>query len=101
VADRWVRSASERERARERDWQVGLACQRERRRGARGRLRAREWAGYWAERRIRGREGGGRRPRHGPDLAQQGGEELFLFLFIFNNSFPFLSLFFLNKSSSI
>jgi hypothetical protein len=26
VADRWGRSASERERARERGWQVGLAC---------------------------------------------------------------------------
>jgi hypothetical protein len=47
---------------------------------------------------MRGRGGGGRRPRHGPELAQQGEEELFLF--IFNNSFPFLFLFFLNKSFS-
>jgi hypothetical protein len=45
AADRWGRSASERERARERGWQVGLARQRERVRGARGRLRARERAG--------------------------------------------------------
>jgi hypothetical protein len=36
ATDRWGRSASERERARERGWQVELACQRERRRGARG-----------------------------------------------------------------
>jgi hypothetical protein len=58
AADRWGWSASKRERARERGWQVGLVCQRERR-GVRGRLCAREWAGYWAERRTRGREGGG------------------------------------------
>jgi hypothetical protein len=31
----------------------------------------------------RGREGEGRRPRHGPDSAQQGGGELSLFPFIF------------------
>jgi hypothetical protein len=43
TADRWGRSASEMERVRERGWQVGLACHRER--GACGRLRAREWAG--------------------------------------------------------
>jgi hypothetical protein len=30
AVDRWGRSARERERARERGWQVGLACQRER-----------------------------------------------------------------------
>jgi hypothetical protein len=83
AADRWGRSASERERARERGWQVGLACQREREGETRGRLRAREWAGQWAEGRMRGREGGGRRPRHGPDLAQQGGRKLFLFSFYF------------------
>jgi hypothetical protein len=47
---------------------------------------------------MRGREGGGRRPRHGPDLAQQGGEELFLFLFVFNNPFPFfVPLFFFEQ----
>jgi hypothetical protein len=43
---------------------------------------------------IRRRGGGRRRPRHGPDLAQQGEGEFFLFLFIFNNSFPFLFPFF-------
>jgi hypothetical protein len=40
AADRWGRSASEGKRASERGWRVGLACQRERVRGARGRLRA-------------------------------------------------------------
>jgi hypothetical protein len=40
AADRWGRSASERERASERGWRVGLACQREGAREARGRLRA-------------------------------------------------------------
>jgi hypothetical protein len=32
--------------------------------------------------------------------APSRGEELLLFLFIFNNSFPFLFLFFLDKSFS-
>jgi hypothetical protein len=50
---------------------------------------------------MRGRGGGRRRPRHGPDLAQQGeGELFFLFLFIFDNSFPFCFFFFLNKTFS-
>jgi hypothetical protein len=40
AADRWGRSASEGKRASERGWRVGLACQRERVRGARGRPRA-------------------------------------------------------------
>jgi hypothetical protein len=62
---------------------VGLARQRERVRVARERLRARERAGYWAERGERRREGEGRRPRHGPDSAQQEGGEFSLFLFIF------------------
>jgi hypothetical protein len=52
AADRWGRSASERERARERGWQVGLARQRERVRGVRGRLRARKRGGYWAEKGV-------------------------------------------------
>jgi hypothetical protein len=38
-------------------------------------------------------QGRGRRPQHGPDLAQQGEEELFLFLFNFKNSFPFFCFF--------
>jgi hypothetical protein len=83
AADRWGRSTSERERAREKGWQVGLARQRERGRGAHELLCAREWASYWAERRKRGREREGRRPRHGPDLAQQGGRSFSFFLFIF------------------
>jgi hypothetical protein len=71
-------------RARERGWSVGLARQREGVRGARGRLRARERAGYWAERGERWREGEGRRPRHGPDPAQQEGGRSFPFLFLFS-----------------
>jgi hypothetical protein len=45
AADQWGRSASEGERASERGWQVGLSRQRERVRGARGRLRACERVG--------------------------------------------------------
>jgi hypothetical protein len=40
AADRWGWSAREGKRASERGWRVGLACQRERVRGACGRLRA-------------------------------------------------------------
>jgi hypothetical protein len=93
AAGRWGRSASEGKRASERDWRVGLACQREGARGARGRLRAR--AG-----RLMGRGGGGmrgrageRRPRHEPELAQQGGAP-FLFFFLFSiTHFIFVSFF--------
>jgi hypothetical protein len=60
AADRWGRSASRSERARESDWQVGSACQRERE-GARSSC-ARAGAGrQWAEggrARARGRKGG-------------------------------------------
>jgi hypothetical protein len=58
AADRWGRSASERERARKSGWQVGPARQRERE-GERSGC-ARGGAGrQWAERGERGREGGG------------------------------------------
>jgi hypothetical protein len=40
AADWWGRSAREGKHASERGWRVGLACQRGRVRGARGRLRA-------------------------------------------------------------
>ena len=40
AADWWGLSAREGKHASERGWRVGLACQRERVRGARGRLRA-------------------------------------------------------------
>ena len=84
AADRWGRSASGSERARESDWQVGSACQRERE-GARSSC-ARAGAGrQWAE----GGESAGareeRRPRHGLDSAQLGGG--FLFFFLFSNSY--------------
>jgi hypothetical protein len=89
AADRWGRSASERERASERGWRVGLACQREGVRGARGRLHAR--AG-----RLMGRGGGGMRGRGGGEAAATwarigpaGGKSFFFFLFIFYNSFHF------------
>jgi hypothetical protein len=95
ATDRWGRSASERERARERGWQVELACQREREGGERagvGRLLGRR-----EDARARGRgEAAAAWARFGP----AGGKELFLFLFIFYNPFPFLFLFFLNKSFS-
>jgi hypothetical protein len=99
AADRWGWSASERERARERGWQVGLACSRERRRGARERLCAREWAGIGPK----GGRAGARERGGGHGMGQiwpSRGEELFIYLFIFYNSFPFLFLFFLNKSFS-
>jgi hypothetical protein len=100
AADRWGRSVSERERARERGWQVGLACQRERGGERAGGFARGSGPAIGPKGGRAGARDGGRRPRHGLDLAQQGGEELFLFLFIFNNSFPFLFLFFLNKSFS-
>jgi hypothetical protein len=64
-------------------------------RGAAARARAgRQWAKRWK----RGREGEGRRPRHGPDSAQQGEEESFLFFLLFSNShFHFCFFFFLNN----
>jgi hypothetical protein len=49
-------------------------------RGAAVRARA---GRQWAKRGKRGHEGEGRRPRHGPDSAQQGEGELSLFPFIF------------------
>jgi hypothetical protein len=89
AADRWGRSASERERARE--WLAGGAGLSAREiEGVRERLRARERAGYWAERGKRGREGEGRRPRSGPDSAQQGGELSLFFLNPISIFVPFL-----------
>jgi hypothetical protein len=74
-------------------WRVGSARQRERE--STGRAGARVEAGRrWAERGSRGREGG-KRPRHGLDLAQLGGERVSLFLFIFQFLYPFLYRFFL------
>jgi hypothetical protein len=94
AADRWGRSASERERERERDWQVGLACQRERGGEHAGGFVRGSGPANGPKGGSAGARGEGRRPRHGLDLAQQGGE---LFLFIFCNSFPFLFFFFLNN----
>ena len=85
AADRWGRSASERERARESGWQVGLACQRER---ARGRASgcARESGP------AIGPKGGSAGPRErggGRGLGQiwpSRGGELSLFFFLFSKS---------------
>jgi hypothetical protein len=76
AADEWGRLVSERESA--------------------GQAGARAGAGQkWAEgRESRARGGGGERPRHGLDSAQQRGRA-FLFLFLFSNSFiHFYILFF-------
>jgi hypothetical protein len=80
AADRWGRSASERERASERGWRVGLACQREGVRGARGRLRARSGRlmGRGGDARARGR-GGGR--DMGQNWPSRGESFFFFFLF--------------------
>jgi hypothetical protein len=58
AADRWGRSASERERVSERGWRVGLACQREGAREARGRLCARAGRLMGRGRGMCGRGGG-------------------------------------------
>jgi hypothetical protein len=92
AADRWGRSASERERASERGWRVGLARKRERERvrGARGRLcaRAGRLMGRRGECAGAGKGGGAAATwaRFGP-----AGGKLFLFLFILYNSFHFCS----------
>jgi hypothetical protein len=83
AANRWGRSASERERARRSGWQVGLARQRERGRGARSGC-ARAGAGrQWAERGKRGREGEGGGRGMGRIQPSRGERELSLFPFIF------------------
>jgi hypothetical protein len=81
AADRWGRSASGRERERER--LAGGVGSSARERGERsGCARARAGR-QWVEREEkRGREGG-RRPRHGLDPAQLGGRGFSLLLFIF------------------
>jgi hypothetical protein len=96
AADRWGRSASERERASERGWRVGLACQREGVRGARGQLRARAgWLmGRGGDARARGRGGGGR------DLGQNWpsrGKLLFFFFLFSITHFIFVSFSFCAK----
>jgi hypothetical protein len=88
AADRWGRSASGSERAREGGWQVGLACRRERGSAERAGARAeagREWAergGAWA------REGGESRV-WAESRPSRAGRWFFLFLFTFQTPFPF------------
>jgi hypothetical protein len=83
AADRWGRSASERERARERGWQVGLACQREKEGSARAASRAGvgRLLGRKEDARARGRGEGGR----GMDqIWPSKGEKSFFFFFLFS-----------------
>jgi hypothetical protein len=86
AADRWGRSASERERAREREWLAGGAglSARESEGGASGCARE-SGPANGPKKGKRGREGEGRRLRPRPDSAQQGGE-LSLFFFLFSKS---------------
>jgi hypothetical protein len=84
AADRWGRSASGSERARESDWQVGSACQREREGVRSGLARARRQAGS-GPREERGRERGGESRVLGRDSVQQGRERVFPFSFYFSN----------------
>jgi hypothetical protein len=88
AADWWGRSVSERERASERGWRVGLACQREGAGEARGRLRARVGRIMGRGGRMRGR-GGGEATATWARIGPAGGRAPFLFLFIFYNSFHF------------
>jgi hypothetical protein len=96
AADRWGRSASGSERARESDWQVGSACQREREGVRSGLARARRQAGS-GPKEERGRERGGSCGRWAEIRSNGAGRGFFLFLFTFQTPFPFLPLFLLNK----
>jgi hypothetical protein len=95
AADRWGRSASEGKRASERGWRVGLACQREGARGARGRLRARAGQLMGRGRGMRGRVGGEAAATWAGIGPAEGGK-LFSFFYLLN-SFPICFFFFLHK----
>jgi hypothetical protein len=81
AADRWGRSASEREHARGSGWMVGLARQRERREGSAERLHAR--VGRLLGRKGEVRARGGRRPRAWAEFSPAGGRRAFSFSFYF------------------
>jgi hypothetical protein len=82
AADRWGRSASERERARERGWQVGLACQRERERSVR--VASRVGVGWLMGRREDARaRGRGKAAATWARLGPTGGRRAFSFSFCF------------------
>ena len=83
AADRWGRSASGSERARESDWQVGSACQRERDGVRSGLARARRQAGSGPREEERGRERGGESRVWAGVGPAGGGEGFSLFLFTF------------------
>jgi hypothetical protein len=97
TADRWGRSASERERVRERGWQVGLACHREREERAGGFAHGSGLANG-----PKGGCAGAREGEGGRDMGQtwpSRGEKSFFFFFLFSiTHFHFLFLYFsLNK----
>jgi hypothetical protein len=76
AADRWGRSASGSERARESDWQAGSACQREREGVRSGLARARRQAGSGPRAGSAGARGGGSRG-FGSGVGPAGGGEGF------------------------
>jgi hypothetical protein len=77
AAGRWGRLVSERER------------------GSRAAARARETGRKWAEKgRNAGARGGRRAAAHGLDSAQQKGGRVFLFFFLFYNSYFHFCIFF-------
>jgi hypothetical protein len=85
AADRWGRTASEREHVRGSGWQVGPACQRERGRGARSscaRGNGPTIGPKGGSAGVRGRGGG----RGMGQIQPSRGEESFLFFFLFSNS---------------
>jgi hypothetical protein len=93
AADRWGRSVSERERASERGWRVGLACQREGAGETRGRLRARVGRLMGRGGRMRGR-GGGEAAATWARIGPAGGELLFFFFLFSITHFIFVSFLF-------
>ena len=83
AADRWGRSASGSERARESDWQVGSACQREREGVRSGPARARRQAGSGPREEERGRGRGGGARVWAESRPNRGRRRLFSFSFYF------------------
>jgi hypothetical protein len=91
ATDRWGRSASEGERASERGWHVGLARQRERVRGARVWLSARERLANGSKGKCAGvGEGEGGRDM-GQNWPSRGEKSFFFFFLITHFHFCFFS----------
>jgi hypothetical protein len=95
AADRWGRSASGSERARESDWQAGSACQREREGVRSGLARARRQAGSGPRAGSAGARGGGESRVWAGSRPSMGRRRLFPFFFLLSNFyFPFCPFFF-------